>query len=396
MKVITFSKRVTVSTTTGGPNGHQSTVLCNPGERLLFNDDSAESIHLAPGSAQYIDQTSDLTPYLAEPLPVHKWGRQRVLFYRPRGIGDQLIASALSRFAREILGADAHQLSDKVHEPIWAYNSFIGGAPLACPLHLDAIWRAKGRAFFSRAFFLESVSEWDSDSEQPNVYDRIFQLIGIDPARVPIKYKRPTFVLTQDDIVKRNAWLANFMAQNNFPHGYVIAQFRGTNKVRSFPLPVIEKVLKAAQNQAQARGLAILCCDDQPFSDEVLQLINRTPLAVNVAGRLTSARTFGSLIAGANLVIGPDSCALHFAAAFEVPAVGIWGPFPPESRTKYYPNQVHIWHQQLCPAAPCYNFMPELPTQKCPNGLTQQFCEVFEGVTETEIYNAIETILEHR
>src|ERR1700745_427832 len=172
MKVITFSKKVTVLTTHGE---HKAEINVNPGERLIFDDDNALTIQQSPGSVTYILEVTDLNPLLRELPPVKNWRRRRVLFYRNRGIGDQLIASCLSRFFREILGAEAFQLSDRVHEPLWAYNPYIGNVPLSAPMHLDPVWRAMGpngirpRPFFDASFFFESVTEWDNDSEQPKV-----------------------------------------------------------------------------------------------------------------------------------------------------------------------------------------------------------------------------------
>jgi hypothetical protein len=59
--------------------------------------------------------------------------------------------------------------------------------------------------------------------------------------------------------------------------------------------------------------------------------------------RLSTVTHFAELIAGASLFIGPDSSGLHFAAAFETPALGLWGSFHPDLRVKYYKNQVHIY-----------------------------------------------------
>lgn len=100
-------------------------------------------------------------------------------------------------------------------------------------------------------------------------------------------------------------------------------------------------------------------------------LIAKTSMAVNVATTINNIRLFGAIVGGASLVLGPDSSALHFAAAFEVPALGFRGPFSPESRTRYYPNQIHLYHPELCPACPCYNYLPELPIGKCPRGAQQ-------------------------
>jgi ADP-heptose:LPS heptosyltransferase len=391
MKIITFSKRVSVSTTYGP---QQTQISVNPGERLIFDDDNAMSIQTNPGSNAFIYEITDLNPLLKElPTPA-TWKRRRLLFYRNRGIGDQLICSALSRYAREILGAEAYQLCDKVHESVWAGNPYIGAAPLAVPLHIDAVWRSKGRPFFDRSFFIESASEWDSDSEQPNIYDRLFAMMGVEAERVPAKYKRPVFMLHAEDTIRRIEWLKELGASSNrnLAKGYIFAQLRTTNAVRSFPPKLVEIILAAANEFAGPREISIICADDKPFPPSIQTLIDATPTAIDVSGRIPGVRMFGNIIAGSNLVIGPDSAALHFAAAVEVPALGIWGPFSPESRTAYYPNQIHLFHRELCQNAPCFNFLPELPTHKCPRGAQQTSCEVYAGVTYQEIFDAIQKL----
>jgi ADP-heptose:LPS heptosyltransferase len=405
MKVITFSKKVTVLTTHGE---HKVEISANPGERLVFDDDNALTIQQNPGSANYIWEVSDLGPYLRELPPVKNWRRRRVLFYRNRGIGDQLISSALSRFFREILGAEAFQLSDRVHEPLWAFNPYIGNVPLSMPMHLDPVWRASrmvktptgwdevpGKPFFHGAYFFESATEWDNDSEQPNVYDRIFGMCGLEPARIPAKFKRPIFSIQTEDINKRLDWLRQVGAAMNkdLSQGYIFLQIQSTNKVRSLPASLTEKVLYAANEFAEKRGLPILCGGSTPFSPEIAGLIAKTPMAINVATTMNNLRLYGSIVGGASIVIGPDSSALHFAAAFEVPALGIWGPFSPESRCRYYPNQIHLYHPELCPSCPCYNYLPELPFGKCPRGTMQTSCEVYEGVNYGEIAEALANLL---
>ena len=391
MKIITFSRKVTVSTKHGE---HSAEVNCNPGERLIFDDTNALSIQSAPGSSAYILEISDLEPMLRElswTQPPH-WRKKRVLFYRNRGHGDQLIFSSLPRFFRDVLGAEPSLLSDKVHEPLWLHNASIGGVALSVPLHLDAVWRANGaRPFFDGTFFVESASEWDNDSEQPNVYDRLFGLAGLDPARVPAKFKRPTFTLTSDDIDKRALWLKQVgsATATDLAPGFIFIQLRATNKVRSIPPATAKLVLAAANEIGAKKNLTALVADNEPLAPEIAQTILGLEHVVNVATAIPTVRLLGSIIAGALAVIGPDSLALHFAAAAETPAIGLWGPFSPASRTKYYPRQTHLFHSELCPNAPCFNYLPDLPIAKCPNGARQQSCEVFTGITYDELYSAL-------
>lgn len=393
MRIITFSKRVTVITKCAG---HCAEIPVNPGERLIFDEDNSLQIQQEPSSASYIESVSDLSPYLAEMAarPPASWRQAKVLIYRNRGIGDQLIVSAASRFFSEKLGSTCFQAVDRVHEPIWISNPFIGLAPLLMPLHLDILYRANGPAFVQSAFFFESVSEWDSDGEQANVYDRLFAMLGFDPDQIGPKFKRPFIALQKTDIDARLKYLVKFGAitKNSLLGGYIFFQIRGTNKVRSLPLAVIKKALIALDNYAEKLALPILVADDQPLNPEIAELVKSTKMAVNVAGSIHNVRLFITLVAGATVVIGPDSSAIHIAAAFEIPAIGIWGPFSPMSRTRYYPRQIHIFHPEHCPRAPCFNYLPDLPVQKCPKGLAQQHCEVFEGVTAQEIFEALKNV----
>ena len=368
---------------------HSSQVTCNPGERLLFDDDNALSIQQGANSANYVWEVSDADAMLRElpPRPLN-YRKKRVLFYRNRGTGDQLILSGIIRFFREALSCDARVLSDRVHEHLWAFNPFIGGVPLSTPLHLDAVYRAKGRPFFDAAFFIESASEWDTDSEQPNIYDRLYKFVGIDPERVSVKYKRPVFALSADDTERAHDFI-----KSTCDSPYIVVQLRAANKGRSLSHEASIAVLTALSDIAVKKNLSVLVTDDKPLQPEIVELIGELERTFNVAQRIPSIRLFGALIANAELVVGPDSSALHLAAASEIPAVGIWGPFDPDCRVKYYPRQAHIWHKELCANAPCYNFMPTLPAHKCPRGANQQSCECFAGVTSDDIFSACIEVL---
>jgi ADP-heptose:LPS heptosyltransferase len=361
---------------------------------LIFDDDNALTIQQNPGSARYIHEVSDLSPYIEEIRKPTHWAKKRVLFYRNRGIGDQLICSAASRFFTEMLGAECHQLADRVHEPIWGYNPYIQGAALSVPMHLDTVFRAKGTPFFQGAFFFESITEWDSDGEQPNVYDRLFSMLGLDPARVSSKFKRPIISLQKPDVDKRIQWLQQVGSAVNksCANGYIFFQPRATNKPRSLPNSLIEKVLFAANEYAEKLQIPILVADDKVLDPEIFDMVKRTPMAINVATAINHVRLLLSIICGATTVIGPDSAALHIAAAHEVPAVGIWGPFEPNSRCQYYLRQIHIHHKELCDNSPCYNYLPELPYPKCPRGAEQPHCECFDGVSIDEILEAIKNV----
>lgn len=200
MKVVTFDRVVTV-TVQGFP-----TVL-QPGARWIFADETFCSLWKDEEFAPFIIEVSNLEPMLAD-IPTPKdWKGKRVLFYRGRGIGDQLICSAASRYFAEVLGAQCFQACEISHKPLWRSNPYVG-TPISMPIPLDAVWRGpKVAAFFAKSFFLEEVTEFDSSSEQPNAYDRLFSLLGVDPETVADEYKRPVYELASEDIAAREAWM---------------------------------------------------------------------------------------------------------------------------------------------------------------------------------------------
>jgi ADP-heptose:LPS heptosyltransferase len=308
-----------------------------------------------------------------------------VLFYRNRGLGDQLIASCLPRFFTDVLGAKCFQLADPVHEPLWLGNPYIQGAPTAVPIGIDSLVRAR-RPFYDYAFFLESVSEWDSEPEQENVYDRLFALVGF--RNVPDRFKIPYFPFTQVDRDVYQNWITG---PNNIDlsRGYIFYQLRATNRGRTIPLETQSLLL----TELDKLGLPILCVDDMPPEQPVREMIGSFKNAHDFSRRIDNIRFFGILIANATLVVAPDSLAIHFAAASQTPCLSVWGPFDPQSRIKYYPRQIALSHPEQCPNAFCYNYQPNLPAHLCPEGEKQKDCACYRGVTTQEISDALAKLL---
>ena len=55
-----------------------------------------------------------------------------------------------------------------------------------------------------------------------------------------------------------------------------------------------------------------------------------------------------SLLKGCKYFIGPDSCFMHFAAAFKIPSLILMGSIPIEARLKYYPLAVGLTAKVDC------------------------------------------------
>jgi len=75
-----------------------------------------------------------------------------------------------------------------------------------------------------------------------------------------------------------------------------------------------------------------------------------------------------AVLAHCDLLIAPDSSLTHFAAAIEKPTIALYGPFPGEVRTKYYPHCTTIEPPATaCPDMPCmiHSETPCPQAQKC-------------------------------
>jgi ADP-heptose:LPS heptosyltransferase len=154
---------------------------------------------------------------------------------------------------------------------------------------------------------------------------------------------------------------------------------------------LIEKVLKAASETK----LRIIVAHNEAFSPEISSLIKKTAGAIN-AGNMFSVRGFATLVSKSKCVISPDSGGLHFAAAFNTPALGLWGHYNPDCRALYYPLQKNIWHPEACKFSPCYSYVMELPFDKCPEGKLQKHCACYDLIPQTEISEALSDLLKNK
>jgi ADP-heptose:LPS heptosyltransferase len=91
-------------------------------------------------------------------------------------------------------------------------------------------------------------------------------------------------------------------------------------------------------------------------------------------------------ISAADLVIAPDSFALHTASFYGVPAIGYFGPAFPHRFQPSSPRSTSIFHQPEC--SPCLQLRGEA---SCRRGLVQ--CSSLAAMQPTEFINAARTAL---
>ncbi len=91
-------------------------------------------------------------------------------------------------------------------------------------------------------------------------------------------------------------------------------------------------------------------------------------------------------ISAADLVIAPDSFALHLASFYDVPAIGYFGPAHPHRFRPTGPGSSTLFHQPVC--SPCLQLRDD---SSCRRGLTQ--CSSLAAMKPAEFIAAAEVAL---
>jgi heptosyltransferase-2 len=121
-------------------------------------------------------------------------------------------------------------------------------------------------------------------------------------------------------------------------------------------------------------GVLILCGPaERELSRKITEMANR-PGIYTLAEHSLSVGLTKACIRGCDLLITTDSGPRHFAAAFDVPVVSLFGPTHIAWTETYYPQAIHLQKKVAC--GPCQLRVCPLD-HRCMKQLTPE--EVFEG-----------------
>lgn len=111
---------------------------------------------------------------------------------------------------------------------------------------------------------------------------------------------------------------------------------------------------------------------------------------------ITDGWTFrhrAAIVETCDCLVAPDSSLLHVAGALGVPAVGLYGAFPWQVRTRYCPTTVALTRKEGFSCAPCHHH--ERPSKRFPDNCPTKergFCGVLDAITPDAIVKAVEEI----
>lgn len=149
--------------------------------------------------------------------------------------------------------------------------------------------------------------------------------LGVAPADL-----RPDLHLTPE----ARAWAERYCQDLG---EFAVVQYRATSPYRTYPH-------MARVCQLLAQHLPVVAVSDEPWAERPAgcrDLCGQAPIAQVAA-----------VISRAAVVVGPDSGAIHLAGALGVPVVGVFGPYPPDLRLRYYGWKRAVRSAPECP--PCF------------------------------------------
>jgi ADP-heptose:LPS heptosyltransferase len=388
-------------TTVTGPmtfnRGTEETWFLNPLRKYVFNTSHVRKI------AERVQTVSDLngSPYYRPLHAGNQLAGRTVLVerFRDRGLGDLLFMTGPMAFMHQITGGDVrfhlYAFSDRgqvlLHSP-GVEHVLVGPTHYADFQAYDYQW------------LVNSVTESNCDGDQLNVYDALYKQIGIDPGRIPVRFKRPYVTVDPKDVEAVYAFFHQVYLDRQFDlrHGYYVLAPLTHSPLRTAPYALW---LDLAEALAQRRPLIVIGNIRMPLPDmdmpagEFVGKISthHNPRVLSFLPEPPSLRFITALIAQATGLIGLDSGPLYLAQAVRTPAVSLWGPHDPAVRIGYDRDymELAIWSSPFCPNAPCYAF-GRFPVHLCPEGHAQKICQVLRAVSPDHVLEKVDQMEERQ
>lgn len=270
---------------------------------------------------------------------------RRIAIYRESAFGDAMIVTGLAHHIKTLFPdcqIDIHSVPQMLG--VWVNNTDVNF--LGVPLSFDAM---RGSDYH---ILLEGMIENDSEPEQQNCYDALYDFCGLAHFHVPSEHKRPWLVWGPQDEAACKQW------KDAKPWKYVLWHVTPSSAPRIYPPHLQEQAIAAI---AEHIDVVLVGRQDNAPMPKVSH-----PRVHDWTQRTAQWRSLLPMIREASCVVAPDSSVLHATAAFpDVPLVGLWGPFHPNDRAKYYSNHHAIHAHETCPYAPCRMQRNEFPVHKC-------------------------------
>jgi len=221
------------------------------------------------------------------------------------------------------------------------YRPFVEGNPdihktLSLPISLTE-WNQ-----YHYHLIFENLIENNYSANQLNAYDLFMEKMGLDIKVVPPERKTPSIFLSFEEEDRAHRELPSL--NGNRPS--VGIQVESSSPVRNYIPYHFVKVGKELIN----RGYNVFLFGSQVQECSINYIAGELgDYAYPVIKDLRTAIVAASLM---NYFIAPDSMFIHIAGGFDVPVIGLYGPFHSDLRMKYFRRSIGI--NATTPCSPCF------------------------------------------
>lgn len=219
--------------------------------------------------------------------------------------------------------------------------------------------------------FFEGVIERCKLAEKVNAYHLFSKWLNLN---LPSEQLVPKQEAKPELVEECKKWLEE---QGLEEKQFLVVQIRASSPIRTPSLKLWKKVL----NVVTEYGYKIVITDTPRVSSVIDSLIKSLDKPDHVFNFASVSQSLDYSIALCSLSMGgfsTDSALIHIMASLDLPAVGIYGPFPGHIRLSTYPKAVWIDVEKEC--APCF-----LHGHKpCPKAGSQKASPCYENLNIDE------------
>jgi len=373
------------------PRCDQETWSLTPPNRYVVNAEYSSRF-----SEDQVEEVSDLkgSAYHKPFVGLINLNNSKILVerHRSRGIGDLLFLSGPLSYLHHMSGGTVKFfLKSLVDRGSVLYNH--PALHLKTPLYGPTVYDTL--PLYDYHWFIESVTEFNEDREQPNVYDVLYRQIGFDPKTIDPVYKRPSVGFDESDTRGLHAfyhaiWSEKQIDLRSEPY-YVVAPF-SHGVVRSAPYGLWLNLIHELSQNHPVLIIGSLRHElpdmDMPAGEFVQRLRMMSQQQAKIINLISDLplRSVLTIISKSKCVFCLDSAPLYMAQACRVPAISVWGPHSPRVRIGYDKAYMDlaIHAKEACPNSPCFAYSG-FPERKCPEQEAQKFCAVLANVGVNDI-----------
>jgi ADP-heptose:LPS heptosyltransferase len=264
---------------------------------------------------------------------------KKLMVFRSGGIGDIFMLSPVLRWLNFRYPTSQVKVATGCKEPLENLPYISELLTMPFPAHhltgCDYMLHFQG--------ILEGGGE---DSKKYHGTDLFFRYFGIDPAWIISDNKRPHISISAAEI----AWVQQTLKDRELTPGkdYIIGiQLETSSPIRNFPKDKLKQIIDILAIQPMVK-IVLIGSESQTVAAEYLRDRRSNIL---VATKYTVRQSI-VLASKYDLIISGDSMMIQVACGYQIPCIGLYGPFPSNLRMKYHKDSIGLDADVVC--APCY------------------------------------------